>query len=107
METFYHCRELHERPTLDEFLSRALSVELKDGYLTLITKSNYVLTLDYATKMLNIHERCAYNHACFICATTFIEVVLISTIFSRACIYFQPTIHQLLTFGAHAKRRLQ
>jgi hypothetical protein len=49
--------ELHERKTLDEFLSRALSVELKDGYLTLITKSNYVLTLDYATKMLNIHER--------------------------------------------------
>jgi ABC-type uncharacterized transport system fused permease/ATPase subunit len=32
-------------------------VELKDGRLTAIDDSNYVLTLDYTLKMLNMHER--------------------------------------------------
>lgn len=38
-------------------MSRALSVDLKDGRLNIIDDSAYVLTLDYAIKMLNIHER--------------------------------------------------
>ena len=49
--------ELYSRELLDEYLSRALSVELEHGRLTPIDSSAYVLTLDYAIKMLNIHER--------------------------------------------------
>ena len=43
---------------LDGFLSRALNVELdKSKRITIIDESEYVLTLDYTIKMLNIHER--------------------------------------------------
>ena len=42
---------------LDEYLSRALNIRLDNGRLKLIDENNYVLTLDYALKMLNIHER--------------------------------------------------
>ena len=42
---------------LDENLSRALNIRLNNGRLNLIDEDNYVLTLDYALKMLNIHER--------------------------------------------------
>ena len=46
------------REFLDDCLSRALNVPLSDNRrLQLIDKSKYVLTLDYAVKMLNIHER--------------------------------------------------
>ena len=33
-------------------------MELKDDRLSVIDESNYVLTIDYTIKMLNIHERC-------------------------------------------------
>ena len=56
--------ELYSRKLLDEYLSRALSVELEDGRLTFIDDSAYVLTLDYAIKMLNIHERFVMHTAC-------------------------------------------
>ena len=56
--------ELYSRELLDEYLSRALSVELEDGRLTFIDDSAYVLTLDYAIKMLNIHERFVMHTAC-------------------------------------------
>ena len=49
--------DLYSRSVLDEYLSRALNVGLKDGQLSIINDSAYVLTLDYAIKMLNIHER--------------------------------------------------
>ncbi len=42
---------------MDEILSRALNVNLEGNRLTTIDESKYVLTLDYAMKMLNIHER--------------------------------------------------
>ena len=43
---------------LDKYLSRALGVPLsKDGRLSPIDERQYVLTLDYTLKMLNIHER--------------------------------------------------
>lgn len=42
---------------LDQYLSRALDVVLKDGRLKTIDDWDYVLTLDYTIKMLNIHER--------------------------------------------------
>ena len=51
------CSDLYSRGVLDEFLSRALNIELENNRLTLIDESNYVLTLDYTIKMLNIHER--------------------------------------------------
>ena len=50
-------RHLCSREMLDDYLSRALSIELEDKRLALVDKSKYVLTLDYTIKMLNIHER--------------------------------------------------
>lgn len=51
--------ELYSRDWLDLYLSRALGVPLdpEKKRLTLIDDSNYILTLDFALKMLNIHER--------------------------------------------------
>ena len=49
--------ELYCRDKLDEYLSRALNVGLTNGRLTPIEEQNYVLTLDFTLKMLNIHER--------------------------------------------------
>ena len=51
------CSEMKTRMKLDENLSRALNIRLNNGRLNLIDEDNYVLTLDYALKMLNIHER--------------------------------------------------
>ena len=49
---------MHSRKFLDLCLSRVLDVPLNyAGRLAPIDESNYVLTLDYALKMLNIHER--------------------------------------------------
>ena len=51
-------RDLHKRETLDLLLSRALDVPLDENCrLCPIDESAYVLTLDFALKMLNIHER--------------------------------------------------
>ena len=50
-------REMNQRKWLDEQLSRALSVKLNDGILSIIDEFKYVLTLDYTIKLLNIHER--------------------------------------------------
>ena len=50
--------DLYSRAVLDKYLSRALGVPLsKDGRLSPIDERQYVLTLDYTLKMLNIHER--------------------------------------------------
>lgn len=49
--------ELYSRDLLDEFLSRALNIRLENKRLTPIDDADYVLTLDYTIKMLNIHER--------------------------------------------------
>ena len=48
---------MHTRDILDKYLSKALGLELKYGRLKQIDEANYVLTLDYTLKMLNIHER--------------------------------------------------
>lgn len=51
-------RDLYSRERLDSYLSRALDVPLNvKGRLTPINACSYVLTLDFAIKMLNIHER--------------------------------------------------
>ena len=55
--SIYFNSDLYSRELLDEYLSRALGVELEKGRLTLIDDSDYVLTVDYTIKMLNIHER--------------------------------------------------
>ena len=60
--TFKPFRELYSRDKLDSYLSRALNVPLemsdqKKFRLSAIDNSKYVLTLDFAIKMLNIHER--------------------------------------------------
>lgn len=59
---FSRYREMFSRRILDQYMSRSLNVPLEKNdkgemRLTLIDKSNYVLTLDFALKMLNIHER--------------------------------------------------
>ena len=59
-------RQLNDRTLLDRYLSSALDVNLEliqapDGSkqyrLSAIDNEKYVLTVDYAVKMLNIHER--------------------------------------------------
>ena len=54
---FCYCRDLYSRKILDKYLSRAFNVKLDKDRLTTVDKSQYVLTLDYAIKMLDIHER--------------------------------------------------
>ena len=51
------CRLMKERKNLDSCLARALGVPLVEGRLKLIDECDYVLTLDFASKMTNIHER--------------------------------------------------
>lgn len=52
------CSQLYTRECLDSYISRALDVPLDDqGRLSPVDDSAYVLTLDFAVKMLNIHER--------------------------------------------------
>ena len=57
MTNFTQYRDLYSRKSLDDFLSRALNIQLENNRLTAIDDSAYVLTLDYTIKMLNIHER--------------------------------------------------
>lgn len=55
---FHPFSELYSRDCLDSLLSRALDVPLNDkGRLAIVDDCRYVLTLDFALKMLNIHER--------------------------------------------------
>ena len=50
--------EIHSRQVLDKYISKALDVPLDSaGRLKPIDDCGYVLTLDYAVKMLSIHER--------------------------------------------------
>ena len=42
---------------MHKYLSRSLNIPLNNGCLLPIQESQYVLTLDYTLKMLNIHER--------------------------------------------------
>jgi ABC-type uncharacterized transport system fused permease/ATPase subunit len=50
-------RIIKGRKALDVCLARALGIRLHDDRLVPIDENSYVLTLDYASKMLNIHER--------------------------------------------------
>ena len=47
------------RKTLDKLVSMALGVPYNEatGHIDLLDKKEYVMTLDYAVKMLTIHER--------------------------------------------------
>lgn len=56
MPILFHS-ELYRREFLDKCISRALNVPLQDGRLLAIDEENYVLTLDFTIKMLQIHER--------------------------------------------------
>ena len=50
--------ELQQREILDQMLARALGLPSNaEKCLSIINDCNYVLTLDYTIKMLNIHER--------------------------------------------------
>ena len=54
--------DLGTRKKLEELLAHALSIESTDIISKLITDEEYVLTVDFLLKMLNIHERrmCRY-----------------------------------------------
>lgn len=51
------CRELLNREVLDSYLARALGIKMTTNRLKDIDERKYVLTVDYALKMLDIHER--------------------------------------------------
>ena len=54
----YYFSKLQNREILDQMLARALGLPSETGKrLAVFDDCNYVLTLDYAIKMLNIHER--------------------------------------------------
>ena len=61
--TFYYCliidlyREHDKNQRLHEYLSTAFNIPLENGEIELIKSKKYVLTKDFAYKMLNIHER--------------------------------------------------
>ena len=52
-------RQLHQCDTLHKILARGLGVSCnpKTGHIDLLEDMQYVMTLDYAVKMLTIHER--------------------------------------------------
>ena len=52
----FHCSNFHDRSFLDSCLSHALNVPVKN-LASLIDEHKYVMTLDYAMKMLSVHER--------------------------------------------------
>ncbi|KAL7555253.1 hypothetical protein ACHAWF_018911 [Thalassiosira exigua] len=63
--------ELRERETLDRYLSQALSIPLNDGpggrkSLKCIDDNQFVLTLDFALKLLNVHERVSCGVPCIV-----------------------------------------
>ena len=55
----FYCRQLRKREKLDKLVSMALGVPYNEstGHIDLLDKKEYVMTLDYAVKMLTIHER--------------------------------------------------
>ena len=55
----YYISELKQRKVLDNILARGLELPLltQQEELAVIKRRNYVLTLDFALKMLNIYER--------------------------------------------------
>lgn len=57
--SLYHkYRQLQKRETLDGLISRAIGVPCnQDGRIQILEDLNYVMTFDYAMKMLTIHER--------------------------------------------------
>ena len=49
--------ELRARTVLDAYLARGLGIELQNGTLEAIDREGFVLTLDFAMKMLCVNER--------------------------------------------------
>lgn len=82
-------RDLYSRDMLDDYLSRALSIELEDKRLALVDKSDYVLTLDYTIKMLNIHERfslsLSHSHSLSLSLLSFLRTLSHTCALSCAC----------------------
>jgi hypothetical protein len=59
-------RDLQQRNTLDQYISQALNLPLKDGRLACIDDNRFILTLDFTMKLLSIHERVACQTPCVI-----------------------------------------
>jgi uncharacterized protein YegL len=57
---------LAKRETLDSLISQAMNIPLLNGRLAAIDDHSFVLTLDFAIKLVNINERVATNAPCII-----------------------------------------
>ena len=79
--------QLRHRSTLDCFLSQALNVPLSSGEdgakrLACIDDNKFVLTLDFAMKMLNMHERVACRIPCVIEGETGVSKTKLTSMYS-------------------------
>jgi len=70
---------------LDKCLSRALNIPLKDGRLIAIDDENYVLTLDFTIKMLQIHERYECGEPVIIQGETGVGKTALIQMLSKLC----------------------
>ena len=57
---------LSRRETLDHIISQALNIPLCGGRLAAVDENDFVMTLDFAIKLVNINERVAANVPCII-----------------------------------------
>ena len=79
--------ELEERQTLDRYLSQAMGLTMQkrdDGktFLEAIDKNNFVLTLDFTMKLLNIHERIECRIPCIMEGETGVSKTALTRMFS-------------------------
>eukprot|EP00978_Attheya_sp_CCMP212_P019243 scaffold53665_cov59-Attheya_sp.AAC.6 len=78
--------DLLQRSTLDRFISQAMSIPLqeRDGEMRLacVDDNNFVLTLDFAVKLLNIHERVACKVPCIMEGETGVSKTALTKMYS-------------------------
>ena len=79
--------DLRKRETLDRFLSQAIGIPLvKNGdgteNLACVDDNNFVLTLDFTMKILNIHERIACQIPCIIEGETGVSKTALTKMYS-------------------------
>lgn len=79
-------KELEDRSVLDRLLSQALDIPLdtEDGTtrLSCIDENRFILTIDFAMKLLNIHERVACGVPCVIEGETGVSKTALTKMYS-------------------------
>jgi hypothetical protein len=78
--------ELRRRSTLDRYLSQALCIPLQErkgrDVLACIDDNNFVLTLDFTVKLLNIHERIVCGVPCIVEGETGVSKTALTKMYS-------------------------